>query len=203
MNTYKDYTKQVLQLTTPVMGLRLYPFSLGHAMILKKEDSMFMRDKIDETLTDRDLIAELVFAVLVCSTTYDEFMEETRSGELQKNLVEYVNKTVEEIEATELFSLQIEIQLFVQYIKNGTTPPYYYEVCNNSGADISVNPIAVEHSIKSILMTECNYTREECLNLPYNETLADFILYAHKQGTLNIISKEECELMEKLKGKNV
>jgi hypothetical protein len=206
MEAYKNYSDQVMQMTPVILNLKLRPFSLGHATILKQAKSIFVvgSDKnlkytSQKELTDNFafLFYELVFACLVCSTTYDEVMEEFQNGAFATYLHGYAQGLMESLKKAKKWNLFTELQQFRHYVKAGTTPPYC--IPTRQSDDVVNNPIAIEHTIKNVLMSECNYTREDVLNLPYNETLADFILFAYKQDKCEIVSKEEYELMERLK----
>lgn len=200
MDSFKSYTERVIIPQPTVLGLRLHPFTLGHSMLLKSANSVFIVGGIEQ-LTIKDLIGELVFALLVCSTDYDTFLKEANSKDFADYVAGYVEALNEEIEAADVFNLYDKLTMFRQYIKDGTSTPYYYQSADSS-SDISTNPVEIEQSIISTLMADCNYTRSECLNLPLTETLSAFLLYAHKQGTINLKSKQEHELEQRLKGKH-
>lgn len=197
MDSYKSYADRTIQATPTILGLRLLPFTLGHSMILKTAKSCFMVGGIDK-LSNREVIGELVFGLLACSTTYDDFISEMNSGAFEGYLKEYVRRLESEVKGTKMFNLFDKINMFARYIKEGTSTPYYYPA-KDSEHDVSICPVEIEQSILSALMSECNYSRNECLNLPLTETLSAFLLYAHKQGTVSLKSREEYELEEKLK----
>lgn len=201
MDTYKSYAERIIQPAPTIMGLRLLPFSLGHSMILKTAKSIFMLGGL-EGLSDRQVIGELVFGLLVCSTSYDDLIAEMNNGAFKTYLAEYVTKLTKEIKDTDLFNLHAKINMFVNYIRDGTSTPYYYPA-SDSTSDVSICPIEIEQSIQSTLMSECKYTRNECLNLPLTETLSAFLLFAHKQGTVVLKSRDEYELEQRLRNKNL
>jgi len=198
MDTYKSYAERVIQPTPTILGLKLLNFTLGHSMLLKTAKSRFMLGGLKE-LDDRGIIGELIFGLLVCSTTYDSFIEEMNDGSFKEYLNKYVADLIEEIKSSSMFNLYSKINMFANYIKDGTSTPYYY-TAEDAKNDVSICPVEIEQSIISTLMSECNYTRDECLNVPLTETLSAYLLYAHKQGTVNLQSKEEYELQLRLKG---
>lgn len=199
--SYKSYTERVATITPSVIGYRLNPFSLGHSLLLKACGSKFVTGEynglcdinniVTTLLTDTNLVTEFVLAVLICSTTYDEFKEECSSGKIH----ETIKATKDTINGLYLLN---EIHTFTHYIKQGTNAPLY-EVKENKD-EVKTNPVEPEEAILSTLMTECGYTRNECLNLAMTETLSAYLLYAHKVGGIELISKEVAELTAKLKG---
>jgi hypothetical protein len=198
MEAYKSYTDRIIQPTPIILGLKLNEFTLGHAMLLKSAKSKFLCGGIKD-LTIQELVVELVFALLVCSTTYDDFKEEIQSGEITENIKEYVQTLTKEIKDSESFCLFKKVSQFIQYLKGGTTAPQY-QIKERDESTITDNPIEPEEAIISTLMTDCGYTRNECLELPLTETLSAYLLYAYKQGTISLLSKEFLELKERMKG---
>lgn len=196
MSEYKSYTERILTPTPTILGLRLMPYTLGHSIILKSANSKFITGGLRDC-ENRELIAELVFALLVCSTSYDDFKQEVYQDRFSSYLTEYVNRLTAEIAGSKEFNLFEKINAFASYLRNGTSTPLYY-VTEDSN-EIKNNPIEFEEAIVSTLMSECNFTRDECLNLPLVETLSAFLLYAHKQGTVELISKDVWELKERMK----
>lgn len=217
-DSYSTYTDRVLQPTPVIMGLKLLPFTLGHSMILKRAKSEFMVGSIEslQALNNNAMILELVFAIMVCSTTYDELQTEIHNGNFnnevkkyfkfirkQLNLPKYkwqmwlrriIKKLFPFLKDKKPFFLVAEVKTFLDYIKAGTSAPSY-EV-NKTESDIQTNPIEPEEAIISTLMTDCGFSRSECLNLPLSETLSAYLLYAYKQGTIDLLSKEVVELMK-------
>lgn len=199
MDSYTTYTERVLQPAPEVLGLKLLPFTLGHSMLLKCAKSQFILGDIEslKALPVKSMIVELVFAVLVCSTTYEDFKKEIHEGTLQTELQQYVNDLTAGVEKAKSFCLLLEVSKFINYIKSGTTAPLY-RVLNDNKNNVKTNPVEPEEAVISTLMTECGYSRNECLTLPLTETLSAYILYAYKQGTIELISKEVFELEQKL-----
>jgi hypothetical protein len=178
----------------------MLPLSLGHIILLKTAKSKFITgeydlfcdiNKIYEALVnDITLIGEYAFAILVCSTTYDDFQEERGSGKIIEAIEQIKNNFKK-------FSLIKEIHNFAHYLRNGTDIPDY-QLKNKNESDISVNPVEPEESIIFTLMTECNWSRNDCYNLPLVESQSAYLLYAHKMETIVLISKEERELRNKI-----
>lgn len=195
--SYKSFTERVIQPAPVILGLRLLPFTLGMSMLLKAANSKFLTGISNITL--KELIIELVFAILVCSTTYDEFNAEINNGDFERYVNKYITELTQEIKASNEFNIFFRVNQFCNYLKAGTTAPLY-EVKESGSSDISINPIEAEEQILSTLMTDCGYTRNEVLNLPLTETLSAFLLYAYKQGTIEIVSKELFDLKQTLKG---
>lgn len=210
MDTFKSYTERVVITETPtILGIKLLPFSLGHSMLLKRHGSIFISGGF-EGLKNSELITELIFAALVCSVTYDDFQKEVHTGQFQNELNKYIDclnqslgtkqnrwKRLFRIPIKSPVNIIMEVVKFTTYLIQGSEVQKYNTVEKDT---VSNNPAEFEESILNTLMTECNWTRNDVLNLPYTETLAAYMLFAHKQGVINLVSKEEWELKQRMKG---
>lgn len=196
MDAYKSYTDRILTPLPTILGLKLVPYTLGHSILLKSASSKFAVGGFKDC-SDKELISELVFALLVCSTSYDDFKQEVYQDKFTRNMRRYVAQLLSEVKASKEFNLLAKINSFASYLRNGTSTPLYYVTEN--GSDISSSAIEFEEAIISTLMAECNFTRDECLNLPLTETLSAYLLFAHKQGTVELISKEVYQIKERMK----
>jgi len=203
--TYSTYTERVLIATPAILGYQLKYFSLGHCLILKGSNSRFIngvynfitKDDIARRLgLDLGIIPEFVFAIIACSTSYDEFKDDITNGEFTKVL----NDMVETIKTYDIQTIIDSIYAFVLYLNKGTEAPSFIPK-NDESVEVSSSPVSNEENIMSTLMTDCGYTRNECLNLPLTETLSAYLLYAHKMDKIMLVSKEVYELTKKMKAK--
>ena len=207
MATFIPYSQRNAILTPICLGYQLLPFSLGHSLALKSAGSKFTNGEYNtlcnvtnimyRILADKTLIPEFVYAVMVCSTTYDDLKAECSTGEFQKE----VSKVVKRIEDNN-YDLMSEIHRFAHYLKNGTDAPIFKPMEESNGSIIT-NPVEAEEAIISTLMSECGYTRNECYTLPLTETMSAYLLYAHKMGSIELVSKEVFDLKQSLKEKGV
>jgi hypothetical protein len=200
MEEFTTYTDRVLHSTPTIMGLKLLTLTLGHVMLLKSMRSRFISGGI-AGLAIQDLITEFVLALFVCSTTYDDFLKEVETDKLSVNLNKYVKSLVSEVKTSNDFCLFLKVRQFVNYIQAGTSGPLYEVKNNNGGNDITDNPLESEEIIKNTLMTECGYTRNECLNLPLTEVLSDYLVWQYKQENIDLISKDVYDIIQSMKGK--
>lgn len=198
MDKYTSFADRIFSPTPEILGLKLLPFTLGHSILLKSANSKFVVGGLKDC-TLQETITELVFAILVCSVSYQEFKDEVQSGTLPLFLKQYAEDLLKQVKKVKEFNIFDKVNSFVLYLQRGTSTALFYN--KESNDDVSKpNPIELEESIIATLMSECNFTRDECLNLPLTETLASFLIYAHKQGAIELISKQEFELTQKLKG---
>ena len=201
MESYHSFTDCMLRITPSVLGYKLKPFTLGHSIILKGVKSKFLTGEykgladinhvIALIVTDDSVINELALAVLICSTSHDEFMDEVNTDKFKDELKELAVSVRDN-----KIDLAKEVHLFAHYLKRGTIAPQY-QVKNKNEGDIENNVLEFEQAVISTLMTECGYTRNECLNLPLSETLSAYLLYAHKMGSIEILGKDVYELINK------
>jgi hypothetical protein len=204
MSNFTTYAERLTVLQPIVCGYKLNPLTIGHLILLKSANSKFVGSdytgftSIDDVykalIIDKTLIGEFAYALLVCSTTFDEFKDECNSFQF--------NEAFDECKLT-LLSLGIdiakEIHKFAHYLKAGTKMPLYYVKEDKNSETVSSStssPITNEENIISTLMSECNYTRSECMNLPYTEIFSAFILYAHKRGVVEIMSENLYTMLE-------
>jgi hypothetical protein len=201
MEAYIPYIERVLQPTPVVMGLRMRPLTLGHMMLLKSLGSRFATGDIRQC-TFVDLIQELALAVMICSDSYDSVQEEIHAGTFQQTARKHFDQYLKQLEKAvdNHFNLMAEIRLFSAYLKKGTTGPAYNVKLSEGDANVSVNPVEVEETMMSTVMSDCGYTRNECLNLPLTEILSAYLLHAHKNDAIELTSKEEIEMFNELKG---
>jgi hypothetical protein len=175
-------------------------------MLLKSAKSKFINGEYDSFLnTDaiidtmfndsHNLIGEFVFAVIVCSTTYDDFKDDVTSGEFVKVLNE-LKETVNKQTSTLINS----IHEFAHYLHQGTQAPLVQPKPNADNLDNIASP---EEAMMATLMGELGYTRDECLNLPLTETLSAYLLYAHKMDAVELIGTDALDAIERLKSGKV
>ena len=195
---YTTYIDRVIQPPPVVLGLRLKPLSLGHVILLKSAKSRFITGELKD-ITYQQLIGELVFALMVCSVSFDEFNDEVNAGRFEDSLTEYVTRISDEVKEAKDFNLHLEVNRFVKYIKDGTDSPLHFE--SNAGGT-SDYPIDVEQSIIHTLMSKCNWILDDCYNRPLTETISAYLLYAHEQGAVRLISRNVADIMKQLEGLN-
>ncbi len=141
------------------------------------------------------LIIETVFAALVCSTTYNEFLNEVETNKFQSECNKYVKLLTKQVKKSSRFNLYDEIKKLADYITDGTQAPYFIPVNKGDKSVGKQTPIEPEQAIVSTLMSnECGWSMDECYNSPLVETLSAYLLYVHEQGGIELKTKEQYEL---------
>jgi len=219
MDTFKSYTERVITIPPVIGGYRLKPFSLGHTMLLKSVNSKFLSDDyaglcnintvFEFLVCDLTLIGEFALAILICSTTFEDFMEEVNNGEFGNALEQIrteilgnpavvdakgaiIEKAVEPMS-----DLPYQIHRFAHYLKQGTVTPKYNIRKSDS---ITTSPIEPEVIIQSKLMSEFGWTMEQTYNRPFTQAISSYFLYLHENSEdFKLESKEVFELKQKLK----
>ena len=74
----RDFNSTIVPDTHEVLGIKLRPFSLGHYILLEKNNCALL-------LGGPATVIDFAIAVVVCSNTFEEFLEAQRNGEVQKH----------------------------------------------------------------------------------------------------------------------
>ena len=224
--TYKTYTERVSTITPTVLGYRLLPYSLGMSINLKAANSKFINGQYNGFLDINNIyralycdymtvMGEFIFAILVCSTTYDEFKEECGSGNIFKardELFENVSSKYKtqlfnsgSVDNTETkkdnrINVLYEIHKFAHYIHNATTDLPAYNIKETSKSEIESCPFEFEESVIDTLICNTTMTLNECLNRSITETVPVYLMQAHKNQHIEIVGKDLIEQMKAMKG---
>lgn len=168
-----------------VLGIKLRPFSLGHLFLMRRFGCGFAEDGDNVSVG----IGDLILGVAICSRSYEEFLADLDSGELEKFVAEWGKEVQKQIESDEHFNPVRRFALFHQYMKEGAQMPKFFIERDTKGE----SGLHWSHQILSILISECGYSRTEALNAPLTQCLNDFCAYAERQGTITLMKDWELE----------
>lgn len=153
-----------------ILGLALRPFSLGHFFLMKRFEVAFASEEFrDATIQD------LILAVLICSRTYDQFLELIETNDFHQQVRAWGEKIGIH------FSLPEKVRLFNAYLAEAfKQPAIVYEVqTTSSGAHWA-------HVLRHSLISQCGYTASQAMDLPLAQAFADFYKNAETNGILSI-----------------
>lgn len=209
MASFSDYAESFVPKRYVILGVELKPLSLGHYLLMRKFGSNFATDEDGATVGYDDFMLSLV----ICSMSYNEFLDFIDNKEYGRPVKKwyapwcvdnnyFINtlkkqgkKLAKRIkkEKISMNDLKAKMDMFVQYLKEGTETPKYWDGENEgkeSGAHWS-------QSVFTTAISELNYTRNEALNTPLRQLFNDFFKYAESQGSVQLMSASELKQIEK------
>ena len=203
-----DYFARAIPAPFRILGLRLKPLSLGRYALMRRFGVAFVAD--GETNAGA---SDLLLGVLICSMRVDEFMRETNSTTLARDIARWsrsigasppwylCGKIGRVLSATWVgrlwrrrnsFNLVEKIQLFQRYIKEGSEVPKYWD--ESPGGTASGSHWA--HSLEVTLRSEVGWSLEEINEAPLSKAIADYFKYLESQGAIRLMTPEEINMPE-------
>jgi len=164
--------------TYEVLGIRLRPFSLGHYILLEKNACALL-------LGGSATVLDFAVAVVVCSSTFEEFMEAQASGQVEKH-AKKLAKVCREID------LEKESQFMRDYLEDGLQGPSYW--FKDKGKNLET-PLA--QVIRVQLHSKTNLTEAEIMNRPFAMNLWDIVTLGEMEGSLNLKTEADDEAKKK------
>mgnify|MGYP005992408037 FL=1 len=179
----RDYYEAAIPEPVELLGQRLMPYSLGHHILLERFDNPFVVGG------DADA-ADLFSAVLICCSTYEEFIKLIR----EENLIDLVKKWAAKLGK---FDLNKVANSFKNYIDDSfeNFPKYWVEQKYSdakSGANFA-------QAIKIRLLRSTNLTETEILNRPLALSVWDVCTILEQDGAITLFSKQDEENQDKAK----
>jgi hypothetical protein len=162
-----------------ILGLRLKPLCLGHYLHMARFNVGFVsEDSVSATIDD------LVLGVLICSKTYQEFLDFLEQDDVEEQVKSWGAKCIQ-------MDVPAKVKLFLDYITQGSVMPKYWDEGSgqSSGAHWT-------QSVKLILTSELGYTNGEALNIPLTQAFADFFKFCESKGTVRLMTVDEIAQIE-------
>lgn len=158
-----------------ILGLKLKPFSLGHYFLLQRFGNGFVGDK--STYATRQ---DLIFGVLVCCMAGDQFQQFTEQEDFEEQIKNWAREVG-------LFDVAAKAREFKAYLDAAQQIPKFW---------IEQEPDAPggghwSQALITTLMGQLGYSREQALNAPLAQALADFYKYAESLGSIRLMTDEE------------
>jgi hypothetical protein len=164
--------------TYEVLGIRLRPFSLGHYILLEKNACALL-------LGGPVTVIDFAAAVVICSSTFEEFLEAQASGAITKH-TKRLAKVCQEID------LEKETQFLREYLEEGVQGPSYW--FKDKGKNLET-PLA--QVIRVQLHSKTNLTESEIMNRPFAMNLWDIVTLGEMDGSLNLKTEADDEAKKK------
>lgn len=177
----KDFLASRISPAPRILGLKLRPFSLGHWLILQRADSPFVSGSTPE-------VVDVIFAVLVCSLTFEEAASALDSEEFGKQIVRWV-KTLRKLNFID------KLHEFQRYWFYGNQIPSYSTTKEEMG-EWSGTPWP--QRLKIVLMSELGFSESDVLNRPLRMCWWDYLCFEERRGNVTVLSEDIQEAEQKL-----
>jgi hypothetical protein len=151
---------------------------LGHYILLEKNNCALL-------LGGPATVIDFAIAVVVCSNTFEEFLEAQRNGEVQKH-TKRLAKVCNEIE------LEKESRFVANYIEEGLLGPSYWFKEQGKGLSTPLPQI-----IRCQLHKNTNLTESEIMNRPFAMNLWDIVTLGEMDGNLSLKTEDHDEAQKK------
>jgi len=158
-----------------VLGLRLKPFSLGHAILLQRHGCDPVRD-----------YESLITGVTICAHTWDEFHTLADDKWLPWRMRIWAWRVGN-------FNIVAKIKMFNEYVADAMESPEVFESNDKPSNRLGAPFFSV---LKTTLCAKLGYTRDEALNLPFGEALFDYFSFWEIEGGCELVGDHDLEMRE-------
>ncbi len=169
------YLQALISPSWQVLGVRLRPFSIGHYAILTHFENPYIVGGESSGIED------LVFGVWVCGQTYADAIDGIEKEQYTEDARE-IGK-----QAGNDFDLIEKVNLFCEYIADGTDSPDYWESDGNS-KKLGAPAIG---SIRVGLMKLIGIPPSEINDYPMALALWDLSVAQEMEGNISLVSDEQ------------
>lgn len=169
-----------------ILGLTLLPLSLGHFLNMRAYGCEYASD----TTTEVDVV-DLIIGVLICSMTYEQFREFVASDRFFKEVRHWGKVIQKKTKKDKTFNIFERLELFKQYLEDGTKFPYVELVNESPNNQSSVSHWSLH--LSTVLKSKLNLTTTEVMNMPLTQAFALYFQYLELEGIvrLNYEPKEQ------------
>jgi hypothetical protein len=167
----KEYHETAIPEPVAVLGIRLRPFSIGHALLLRR----FEAEGAD--------VESLLFGVLVCARDYNGALDLLLSPRRLALECWKLGLRVR-FSGTSLFEA---INMFRQYVKNGSDHVEFYDD-GKERRRIAAPPVAI---VKVFLQRELGLSENDALNMPLGKGISEMLIARAMAGDCELIDEQE------------
>lgn len=180
---FEEYVKSFLPDTHVILGIKLKHLSLGHYLLMRRLDVGYATDT-----TAKVGFADFVLALLICSMTYEDFIDYLEHPKFLKRLKKESRNMCKVVKREKGFNLFDKMKLFEIYLKEGTKMPLYWE-----GEHVSDKKSGAHWSqtLFTTAVSELGYSRSEALNVPLVQLFNDFYKFAESNGAVELMRPDE------------
>lgn len=175
----RDFEQALIPPAVRIAGRNLRPFSLGHAMILRRFDSPFMRGR-------RPRAGDLAFALDICSKTFEQGIEALHSRR-SKWRWKWLGYRC-------LFREDDKMLAFIGYLTNGMRYPKCWE--NADGKAKKSPPLQIARIIN---MGQIGKSESQTMNCPYHLAMWDTVTWLELTDKVDPIDDQDDEFIQRVK----
>lgn len=176
----KEYHEAAIPEPVTVLGIRLRPFSIGHAMLLRR----FEAEGAD--------VASLIFGILVCARDYHGALALLASP-LRLSIECWKLGLRLRISGANIIEA---LNVFRSYIKEGGDYIEFYDD-GKERKRIAAPPVAI---VKVFLQRELGVSETDALNMPLGKAISEMMIARAMSGECELIDeKERNEIAELMK----
>jgi len=187
---FEEYVKSFLPNRYVILGVKLKPLSLGHYILMRRLEVAYATDTQSSVA-----FSDFVLALLICSMTYEEFVDYLDRPDFIKNLQRESKNMTKVIKRDKTFNLFDKMSMFQNYLKEGTKTPLYWEGDNQSNTTSGAH---WSQTLFTTAVSELGYTRSQALNVPLIQLFNDFFKYGEAQGAVQLMTEADEESVAEL-----
>jgi hypothetical protein len=185
MTNWEQYCRAALPDPVTVLGLRLRPFCVGHAILLQRLGNPFWAS--GQATADH-----LVVAAMICSGTYEDGMALLTEG--PGFLMRCRLAGVRALLRVSPERFQVRASLLASYVRDSTSagPDLWEEDTEDPRRSTGMQPLVSTY----LAMMRCGLTSSEALNLPLGQALWTVAADACARGRARFVSDRDREMAE-------
>lgn len=156
-----------------ILGVRLRPFSLGHAILFTRFDVQFLQDDA------RPLESDFILGLILCACRYEQAVEVFEDPDFDKTVRKWRRKT-------KGVDLDKAISLFYDYLNVhiGFLPFF----CRPDGISATIEA-PFEQVVRVTLMSKMHRTETDVMNMPYGLAVWDYVTLKAIEGNITILDR--------------
>lgn len=185
MTNWEQYCRAALPDPVTVLGLRLRPFCIGHAILLQRLGNPFWAS--GQATAD-----DLAVAAMICSRTYEDGLAMLTEG--PGFLMRCRLAGVRALLRVSPQRFQIRVALMASYVRdaNSAGPDVWEDDTEDPRRTTGMQPLVSMH----LAAMRSGLTSSEALNMPLGQALWTIVADACARGRARIVSDRDREVAE-------
>lgn len=185
------YYRSAIPEPRTVLGLPLRPFCLGHLIILTRFESPILLDPATAISSD------LLFAVFVCSRSYEDCLEALSSGEVFAWVADWSRQLtrptfLQKIGLRPASSIDwaAKFKSFAEYVAEASKHPTF-SVEDNGRIRSLAQPLPA--IVRTTLLAKTSLSDKEILNRPWGLALTEYLTIRAMEGVIQLTDSDAIE----------
>jgi hypothetical protein len=187
MSLSADYAAAMFPDPVRILGVRLRPYCIGHALLLQRIGSPYVAE--DGGRRTESGLGDLFMALWICSQPWDQAEARLRSRRARW-LLKWWSWQFHQQPDTQaaLAFVCAETQLF-RYIGHAWRGPTLWEKQRTGPVETPGAPLLAH--LKVTLMSSLHCSQHQALSWPVRAALFDYATHAERAGQVGIVSEED------------